>query len=525
MFDFNANKLTALFIWPLIVLVTGCAQKSETNPVAILDTPPGIEQHKPITLNFKPRITPVSPRHFNQQTDNQDIWPRILDQFTLQDYDNYRIDQQVQHLLRNPEFLVNVQKRAEPYLYYIIEEVEAKQIPGEMALLPVIESAFKTNAYSRSHAAGLWQFIPDTGRFFGLQQNWWYDGRRDIYASTAAATRYLKELAELFEGDWLLALASYNAGKGNVGKAIKRNRKKNLATDYWSLRLPRETMAYVPRLLAVAKIFANAEDYGLELHPIDNKPVFTVVDIGSQIDLAKAAELAKISLEELKIFNPGFNQRHFTPKNGPHRLLIPIEKAEAFKLRLAKLPDSERVKEHNYLHRHKVRRGDNLGLIAKRYQTSVRAIREANQLASARIYPGNHLLIPSPNQAPNYSNSPKRIAKSRIPKRQTYKVRKGDSIWAIARKFSVTTNNLMRWNKLTKKSVLKPGQKLVLLKTKNTMLSSNPFQPINYTVRKGDSLALISRKFNVSVNSLRKWNSLGKYLQPGQKLKVLQPAT
>ena len=524
MFELNFTKLTKLLFWALLFLVTGCTQKWESNHANIFTPAPIVANNSAVAVKTNIRKSPVQSDFANSKTKKQfqSIWPRIFNQFALPVYDNPRIDKQVRHLLRDPKFLINVQKRAEPYLHFIIEEVEAKQIPGELVLLPIIESAFKTHAYSRSRASGLWQFIPATGRFFGMKQNWWYDGRRDIYASTNAATRYLKELAELFDGDWLLALASYNAGKGNVAKAIKRNQRLGLATDYWSLRLPRETMAYVPRLLAVARIFANADKYNLALRTIANKPVFTVVNIGSQLDLIKAAKLADISTGQLMRLNPGFNRWYTDPK-GPHRLLIPIDKANVFRQRLAKLPDSERLQWQ----RHKVRPGDNLAQIAKKFGSSVNAIRQINRLTSNRIYAGNYLLIPARNQS---INKPRNVIASLIPNRKIYRVRKGDSVWSIARKFSVSTQNLMHWNKLNKKSILRLGQKLLLVpaKTKTAAASGNPFRLASYTVRKGDSLALISRKFNISIHSLRKWNRLGKYLQPGQQLKIAvagQPAT
>jgi membrane-bound lytic murein transglycosylase D len=294
-----------------------------------------------------------------------------------------------------------------------------------------------------------------------------------------------------------------------------------MATDYWSLNLHKETMAYVPRLLAVAKIFANAEEYNLPLRPIANKPVFTMIDIGSQLDLTKAAELAEISLTELKVLNPAFNRQGSTPKSGPHRLLIPVEKADIFEQQLAALPNSKRVKyrpkpkrvkRRTRTTRHKVKRGENIGLLAKKYHTSVSAIRRANNMTGSKIYPGKRLKIPSASQARKYKKSPKRI---------TYRVRKGETLSSIGRKYSVSISNLRRWNKLRRKSILKAGQRLVMYNAKTRKSTKR----VKYTVRKGDSLALISRKFNVSINSLRKWNKLGKYIKPGQKLAVLRPTT
>lgn len=274
------------------------------------------------------------------------VWERLLSLYSLPKIENEKIEREVDWYLNHPQALSTIQKRAEPYLHLILDEVEAKQIPGELALLPVVESAFQPNANSRVEASGLWQFMPGTGRMFGLQQNSWYDGRRDVYASTKAATTYLKQLSETFDGDWLLALASYNWGKGNVKKSIERNENHNLPTDYWSLHMPEETANYVPRLLAIAKIFANADDYNINLHDIPNKPYFEVVNIDSQLNLHKAAEMANMSLQDFLKLNPAFNKSKTAPEGaGPRRLLIPVAKAETFKENLAQLPFDQWVSE------------------------------------------------------------------------------------------------------------------------------------------------------------------------------------
>lgn len=274
------------------------------------------------------------------------VWERLLSLYSLPKIENQKVEREVEWYLNHPQALNTIQKRAEPYLHLILDEIEAKQIPGELALLPVVESAFEPTANSRAAASGLWQFVPATGRMFGLQQNSWYDGRRDIYASTKAATTYLKQLSETFDGDWLLALASYNWGKGNVKKSIERNESHNLPTDYWSLHMPEETANYVPRLLAIAKIFANADDYNINLHDIPNKPYFEVVNLDSQLSLNKAAEMANMSLHDFLKLNPAFNKSKTAPEGaGPRRLLIPVAKAEAFKENLAQLPFEQWVSE------------------------------------------------------------------------------------------------------------------------------------------------------------------------------------
>lgn len=229
---------------------------------------------------------------------------------------------------RHQAYLDRVAERATPYLFHIVEEIERRGMPMELALLPIVESAFHPFAYSRSHASGIWQFIPGTGRNYGLKQNWWYDGRRDIVAATDAALRYLDKLNKEFHGNWLHALAAYNTGERNVGRAIKRNRKAGKQTDFWSLRLPRETRGYVPSLLAVAELLAEPEKYGITWQTIENKPYFTQVDIGGQLDLATAAGLADLSMDDLYTLNPAFN-RWATAPDGPHHLLVPVGKKNA----------------------------------------------------------------------------------------------------------------------------------------------------------------------------------------------------
>ncbi|MEJ2382242.1 MAG: transglycosylase SLT domain-containing protein [Gammaproteobacteria bacterium] len=259
----------------------------------------------------------------------QTVWQRLRRGFRLPDYDNPRVRTQLQWYANHQEYLKRVMDRAEPFLYMITQQVEKRGMPSEIALLPVVESAFQPFAYSHGRAAGIWQFIPSTGRLYGLKQNWWYDGRRDVVASTDAALDYLDKLDKQFNGDWLLALAAYNSGEGTVASAVARNRRRHIPTDFWSLRLPQETESYAPKLLAIAAIIKNPQKYGIQLKPIPNKPQVALVDVGSQIDLALAADMAGISIEEMYRLNPGFN-RWATDPRGPYRLLVPVDKKERF---------------------------------------------------------------------------------------------------------------------------------------------------------------------------------------------------
>ncbi len=342
------NRHVNLLVLLMTLAAAGCSQNAK-DALTVNELTPDVEQqnnayvdhyyHNYEALN-KGEINKTAAEH------KDTVWARLISLYSLPKIENERIDREIDWYLNHPNTLSTIQKRAEPYLHLILDEIEAKHIPGELALLPVVESAFVPNANSRVDASGLWQFMPATGRMFGLQQNSWYDGRRDVYASTKAATTYLKQLSNSFDGDWLLALASYNWGKGNVKKSIERNEDRNMPTDYWSLRMPNETANYVPRLLAIAQIFSHADEYKVNLHHIPNKPYFEVVNLDSQLNLSKAAEMADMSLHDFLKLNPAFNKSKTAPEgSGPRRLLIPVAKAESFKENLAQLPFEQWISE------------------------------------------------------------------------------------------------------------------------------------------------------------------------------------
>jgi len=445
------------------------------------------------------------------------VWDRLSGLYQLYDINNKRIDSQQKWYLKHKKYIEIISQRAEPFLYIITEEVDKRNIPGEIALLPAIESAFKTNAYSRQKAAGLWQFIPSTGKHFGLKQTWWYDGRKDINKSTHAALTYLVQLNKYYKGDWLLALAAYNAGAGNVNKAIRKNRKKGKAIDYWSLDLPKETKNYVPKLLALAKTINNAEQFGIKLTPIDNKAQFVLVDTQSQIDLSMAAKMSGITLKEVQTYNPAF-KRWATDPDGPHHLLLPINSVEQFENKIALLDDKDRVQWH----RHKIRPGESLSVIAHQYNISVRALKKANKLKSNRIRAGKFLMLPvGPSSNKLISSATKATGNTTNSNAQTYTVRKGDSFWKIARRFNMPHRKLASLNGLSSGDTLSIGQVLTIASSKN--ITKTKTNEIRYKVKQGDSLYVISKRFNVSINQLKSWNGLynKKYLQPGQELKIL----
>lgn len=465
--------------------------------------------------------------HEPHEYDN--VWNRLPSTFQISDIDNPRIQTHKKWYIKHKKYLTRVSERANPYLFYIIEEVEKRNIPGEIALLPIIESAFRTNAYSRMRAAGLWQFIPATGKHFGLKQNWWFDGRRDIHLSTHAALTYLEQLNKYYNGDWLLALAAYNAGAGNVNKAVRKNRKKGKAIDFWSLDLPRETKNYVPKLLAVAQLIKNPDQYDITLNPVENSPQLMLVDIKSQIDLSLVSKLTNISVNDLKSYNPAI-KRWATDPEGPHHLLLPINKVNQFEKDLALVDDKDRVQHY----RHKIRSGESLSVIARKYNLSISALKKANHLKSNRIRAGKYLMVPLPKNTDiaSLSNKQRKSARNKSINRdkwQTYIVRSGDSFWKIARRYNTSHRKLASLNNLSPGDTLSIGQELKIkplhLKTAKKIRKAVDLakaKEISYKVKQGDSLYVISRRFNVSINELKSWNGLHskKYLQPGQELKV-----
>ncbi|MFW5969903.1 MAG: transglycosylase SLT domain-containing protein, partial [Halofilum sp. (in: g-proteobacteria)] len=256
-----------------------------------------------------------------------DVWSRLRDGFDLPDVDEDRIDAEIARYEGRQRYFEVVAQRARPYLRYILDRIEARDMPAELLLIPVVESAFRPFAYSHASAGGFWQFKPLTGQRFGLQQNWWYDGRRDVVSSTDAALDYLEYLHDFFDGDWLLAIAAYNGGEGTVQRAVRVNAAKGQPTDFWHLDLPAQTRKYVPRILALRAILAEPDEYGIALPEMPEEEALTVVELDDQVDLALAAEMAEMPLEALHRYNAGYN-RWATPPDGPYRLAVPKEQAD-----------------------------------------------------------------------------------------------------------------------------------------------------------------------------------------------------
>ena len=447
----------------------------------------------------------------------EDVWARIRAGFKLAPSDHGRVVTARSWYQRHQDYLDRVATRARPYLHHIVEEIEKRDMPMEIALLPIVESAFDPYAYSHGRASGLWQFIPATGRQYGLKQNWWYDGRRDVVESTRAALDYLEYLHAYFDGDWLLALAAYNTGEGNVARAVRRNKAAGKPTDFFSLHLPAETRSYAPKLLALRDLVANPENYGIVLQSIPNEPYLDIVEIGTQVDLQLVADLSELPLTDLYLLNPGFN-RWATDPEGPHRVVLPLPVVETFRAAIAAVPIVERVTWVQ----HRVRSGETLGGIALRYRTSVAELQRLNRLNGTMIRAGKDLLVPGATRGSRVVDAGGDGDAERV----EYTVRRGDSLWKIGQEHGVGVATLAGWNAMTPSDLLRENQKLVIyLPTHGVPVGRGPMaehtmRKINYTVRRGDSLGRISQRFRVSVNQLREWNNIDpdRYLQPGQRL-------
>jgi len=449
-----------------------------------------------------------------------DLFDRMRAGFRLEDgSDRHAVDLELHWYVSNPEYLQRAFGRADLSLYHIVTELERRGMPLELALLPVVESAFEPYAYSRARASGLWQFIPGTGSKYGLKQDWWYDGRRDIVESTRAALDYLQALHDEFNGDWLLAIAAYNCGEALVERAVEMNRTAGRPVDFWDLWLPRETRAYVPKLLAMRRLVLDPESYGLAFSPIPNQPYFARVPTQGQVNLRIAAEIAGVSPEELYELNPAFH-RWATDPAGPHFVLLPVNAADTFAENITQLSADQRLGVAHY----SVRRGDSLATVALKFHTSVNVLRELNDMPVGTIAVGDDLRVPGA-----MTDLPAKVilaaarvdghGRGRVPRAHVQVVRRGDSLWTIARRAGVNVNTLALMNGLQPGDELRAGQRIKLSTDTGGRVHR---RHIEYTVRDGDTPSLIARLFQCSVPQLLAWNGLSSrsHLHTGQKLRI-----
>src|SRR5688572_14423263 len=368
----NNGSRRPLFLLPLAVsaLISACQSVGPEQ-----ETPPAPLPVVALPVPLEPIVLPSL--EYRDPVVEPDLFVRLRSRFTFTMPQDPAVERERAWYARNQAYLDRVFQRGDLYLFHIAGELEERGMPAELALLPVVESAFDPFAYSHGRAAGLWQIIPGTGKRLGLTQNWWSDGRRDVLESTRAALDYLEQLHDQFDGDWLLAVAGYNSGEGNVARALKKAAAAGKPQDFWGIKsyLPAETRTYVPRLLAIAALVGDPAAHGVTLPELRNEARFAVVETGGQIDMALAANLAGIETDALYALNPGVN-RWATDPEGPHRLLLPLEQAPTFAAALAGLGERELVQWT----RHRVRPGETIGGIADRYQTTAAVLRELNEL-------------------------------------------------------------------------------------------------------------------------------------------------
>lgn len=451
------------------------------------------------------------------------IWKEMRGNLALSSYANTpAVNAEIHWFQHHQSYLNKVLTQSTPYIYYIYQETKQQNLPAELALIPIIESAYNPFLYSRTGATGLWQMMPGTASGFGLKINWWYDGRRDLIASTKAALKYITYLNDFFDKDWLLAIAAYDAGEGKVQSAVMANKRNNRATDFWSLKLPKETKSYVPRLLALSAIINDPERYQIDLHEISNDAYFTAVDVGSQIDLGLAAKLAKVDLATMRMLNPGF-RRWATDPDGPFTILVPINRADEFKANLADLPKKELMawKQHT------VRNGENLITLAKEYHADLALLRKINELKNNRLRSNQIILIPiTPHEDTSqiYVGKDKtvNIAENKIPGPQQFEheVMNGETMLQIAHNYQISIRDLIFWNKLDATKEVEPGVKLVIWK-KVSPVKKPRIQSTCYRVKSGDNLPKIAKRFHTTTQQIKKRNHLrSNSLKLGQKLIV-----
>jgi len=456
----------------------------------------------------------------------ENAWARLVNDFELEGCGDHKDSiAWANWYASHPAYMQRVMKRAQPWVFFIAEELKARGLPGELALLPIVESAYDPFAYSSGRALGIWQFLSATGKQYGLNQDWWYDGRRDVWSSTYAAMDYLEVLSARFDGDWLLALAGYNSGENRVDRRVKRNLAKGMPGDFWSIDLPTETRGYVPKLLGLACLFRDPAKYDYKLPFTANKPVIAAVDMDSQSDLVLISQISGVNIDVLFGLNPGFSRWATSPK-GPFRVVLPIAGAEKLMARLDSASPPSLMKWDQVV----VQNGDTLSGLAARHHVPVSVLQGTNNLNGNMIKAGQKLRLPRDEQMlsdPLYVAAATQLQKLQsgliASERVNHKVRSGESLSVIAQRYKVSVKQLQSWNNLSNPNELRVGQNLTMFHSPAPDASANKSGTIKHTVKHGDSLWSISRHYKVKINDIMRWNDLRRsaVLQLGQSLKIV----
>lgn len=454
-----------------------------------------------------------------------DFWEELRSNFRLPiNYDSREVQQNILWFQKHQAYIDKTFARAQPYIYFIFKEAVDRNLPAEVTLLPVIESSYNPFLYSPAGATGLWQMMPGTASGSGLKINWWYDGRRDVVASTEAALNHIVHLYDFFDHDWMLAIAAYDSGEGKVKAAVKNNSAQGLPGDFWHLKLPRETKSYLPRLMALAAIIKDPDKYNISLPPLTNKPYFASINVKSQIDIIQAAKYADESVATIRLLNPGF-RRWASDPDGPHSILLPVAKAKVFKERLAAAAQNERVTWQ----KHRVGRKETLQSISRKYNIDVGLLRKINDLSTNLVHYKQELLIPKTLlkeelTEDSIDQAQKKIAAEKLPGPQQYvhKVKRGDTIKSVAQIYGVKSDEVSYWNQVYSDKALLADDELVIWQyEKKLPQQTHPRPVLVYRVKSGDTISKISRKYKVKVATLVRLNKLhNNHIKPGQKLRI-----
>ena len=522
-----------LFLPLLCLFLASCATTQNNNPepepevlaAAQEDLPKGegesIDEH----LFIPEPVEPVTEIPEEQLPEYDNVWAKLVDSFELPNCaDHESALNWANWYADHDEYMARVMKRAQPWIYFIADELETRGMPGELALLPIVESAYDPFAYSSGRALGTWQFIASTGKHYGLQQDWWYEGRRDVWSSTHAALDYLEYLSNKFDGDWMLALAGYNSGENRVARQVKKNLANGAPADFWNIRLPKETKGYVPKLLGLTCLFQNPESYGWELPKAPNQPIIAAVEMEAQSDLVLISQFSEVGIDVLFSLNPGFSRWATSPK-GPWRVVLPLEGAEKLEQHLLSDSSPTLMKWDQVV----VESGDTLSGLAARHHVPVSVLRTTNNLKGDMIRIGQKLRLPRDEQLlvdPLYVAAASQLQQLQsgliASERLTHKVRSGESLSVIAKRYKVSVRQLQSWNNISNPHKLRVGQTLTMFHSPAPGAATPKSGTIKHTVQRGDSLWSISKRYKVKVNDLMRWNDLSKnsVIQPGQSIKI-----
>ena len=513
------NPILASISLVVLITLSACSSFSGSKPIQTQTSQSkGAEDfassEKTISENLQPIVLEDNPEPIAAQQvvekplEEPEFWQKVRDGYQLDLSDlPLKVQKQRDWYLENPNYLRIVLKRAEPFIFYVADQLDTAGLPLELVFLPIIESTYDPLAYSPSHAAGLWQFIPSTARQFGLERDRWYDGRRDVVQSTEAAITYLSYLHRRFDGDWLLALAAYNSGEGFVSKSIRRNLREGKPTDFWNVKLPRETRNYVPQLLALASIISDPKKYNVTLPEIPFEPYFTSVQVNHQIALSTIIDVSGVSPSLFTQLNAAY-RRSITPPEGSYQILLPRANAKDFRHFINTTNPRTWIPHKEYI----IASGDTLSHIALRFNVPVSSIKKRNGLLGDRLTIGNTLYIPEGDGEAMV-----------VPKIMRYKtishiVTSGDTLSSLAVKYGTSVRDLRAQNGLNSE-LIRIGQALDIL-VPSASTKSTKLRRLFYTVKSGDSLYLIAKKFSLLISDITRWNKISReeYLQPGQKL-------